>query len=1055
MSLTRWSIRNPVALWFGVSVAAIAGAVSFQAMPRAEFPDFTIRTALVVTPFPGASPEEVNRLVTEPLEEAVRALGGVDYVESESRRNLSIIRIHLEPTVSDVRGTWDEMRRRIGEVTPRLPSGVAAPIINDRFGDVYGIQVAVTGKGASLEDLNEVAVELRRRIARLVDASDVQLHGAPVEHLEIVYDDEEMASLGATPLMVAQSVRQWLSGAPNVSVERGVNRIHVAVQVSADRIDDLRLLPLPSAPGQLVRLQDVATVRFSVDDTHQRWMTFNGEPAVGVSVSMRSGARITEFGPEVISVVESFQRELPGNVTFHTVTYEPETVRRAIRDFIRSLAQAIVMVVVVMVLFLGLRVGVVTAAVIPLTVLATLLGMSWLGLGLNRITIAGLIIALGLLVDCAIVIAEGIRAEVRRGQSARDAAEAVGSELGLPLLGSMLATAAALLPILLADHPVSEITGPLALVVAIAIVLSWVLSLTVIPNLATRFFNLQAASEPSAGGSPVPSASTSAEVGSRLYRGFASWVLSNRGLTMGAAMGLFAVSIGLFHTGVPQDFFPPSDEPMFTVELLMPPGASSERTRVVASALEEHMGSMLAPQPKVDPRAPSVLGHFGERSRRGAEGIASWATYVGSGAPRFNLSYQPALPHPGYAIVKVNTTHAEKGAVMAEIRRWALDHVPEATVRVLPIRRGPWIEYPVEVRIAGADILAIHRLAVEVEGRMVDTPGLVNVSRDWGHYVPLVRWNVNADQAALSGVPLQGAGQAVATQLVSVPLGRFRGVGELTPVVLRSTRATEPSLAALSSLGVHLPGGGGFVPLDQIASRGIEFEPESVRSFDTMPTVTVRADISPEAPRKVTPISVAGELDRWLTTNVAGFPEGLMYQIGGELEVSREARAALRQKAPVALSVILLILVGLFNSVRKTAVVILGLPLAFAGVTVGLFITQEPFSFMAILGVIGLMGIMINQGVVLIKRIEREAGKGDEATAEAIVRAVCRRASPIIMATLTTMAGLIALWINGEPMFVPLAVAMLSGLVVALPVTLGVLPVMYALIHGVRRSGQE
>ena len=1049
MHFTEWVTQRGTAAWAVFILVALGGIVSFLGLPRAEFPDFTIRTAVVTALYPGASPDRVERLLTEPLEAALQGMEEIDYIESESRRGTAVLWVNVRSGYDDVRPIWDDLRRRMDDLAPRLPPEVVGPVVNDRFGDVFGILVALTGKGHPYDALEQAAEEAERRISRLQDVAEVNIVGVQEERVFIEYDEARLARSGLDPERLQGMLRDRGTVRSVGAVHSAEERIELEASGPFHSLEELRSFPIPQADGSLISLGDVTTVRMGFEDPPARQMTYNGDPGLALAVSMSSEGQITTFGPKVIRELETLRSELPAGMELHAVTYEAAVVDDAIREFLFSLALAIGIVVLVMLAFLGLRAGMVTAAVIPLTVLGTVLAMRWLDLGINRITIAALILSLGLVVDCAIVIAESIRARMRGGVSVREAARDAAGELHLPLLASMLATAAALLPIFLAEHPVGEMTGALFLVVGVAVVLSWIFSITAIPSLAVRWFG--------SGRSAKDPGKTSDPRFLGWYRSALVHLLRHRALTLGVAVVLLVGAIGLFRVGVPQQFFPTSQEATFTVALELSGGSSFDRTRAAVDAVEGFMAEELMAEPAGGGGAGEILGHFSGKRTYERGGVVNWAAFVGSGAPRFNLSYAPEHPRAEYAIVQVNTTSfRDQRRVMAELRGFVAETLPEARVRVSRVPRGPPIDYPVEVRISGPDANTLQRLAESVERRLFEADGTANVSRDWGLEKKLFRVDIEPERSARAGVSRTAVVNSLQARLSEVPLTGLRRGDELVPVVLRSNEAGRPDLSVLSGLGV--PGGAaenGWISLEEVARLDLGFEPSRIRRHDRERTVTVRADVAPEAPASTTPFAIVEELDAWLADEARSWPSGYHFAYGGEVETSTEARGAIAAKAPIALVGISLLLVVLFNSLRKAGVILLALPFGLVGVFLGLFLTRAPFSFMAILGVIGLIGVMINQAVVLVRRIEaEEAGRG-EAGVEAIVAASVRRFTPIVMATLTTMGGVLALWLNGEPMFVPLAIAMFFGLLFSLIITLGLVPVLYAVVYRVRGPEAE
>ncbi|MEM1180823.1 MAG: efflux RND transporter permease subunit [Acidobacteriota bacterium] len=1046
MNLTRFALDNRTATGVFLGLLVLAGSLSFGRLPRAEDPGFVIRTAVVTSIFPGASPEQVELLVTDPIEEAIEDIEEIHYVTSESRRGVSVLEVNFLESLSpeQVEVGFDELRETLLDIRPLLPPEIRGPQVDDDFGDVFGTVVAITGDGFDLVELERLGERARAVLLTLDEVSRVELQGAPDQRIFVEYDPARLKALGLSPMLLAEALRQRNIVRPAGEVRSDAERFELEVTGSFESPDELAAMRFRLPSGDIASLGDVAQIRRSTEDPPRSEIRYNGQPAITLSVSMDDGGQITELGPRVLETLGAVEAELPVGVEFHVVSYQTSQVKKGVENFLVSLLQGIGIVLAVTLLTLGVRTGLIVAAVLPLTMVGSLVLMELFGISLNQMSLAALIISLGLLVDSAIVMAESIQVSMREGKSPVEAAIESAAELRLPLLVSSLTTAAALLPTYLAESTTGEYTSAIFEVVTIALLLAWVLSLTMTPLLSVIAAR-------SAGGDR--SADPGAEMDDaiydgpffRRYRRLLLTLVRHRWLSLAGFVGLLAVSLWAFQF-VPQLFFPRTDKSTFQIELELPESASFARTSEVTAGVERFLAEEL--RAELDPSETERWLPNTERAYA-RSGVVNWTSFIGSGAPRFLLGYTPEPPRPNYVFILAHaSTNGELDRIIRETGDFMRRTYPEVLARVDRLRNGPPLDYPVEVRLSGEDPARLYDLAADLKAKLRSLPGTQHVGDDWDTYRKTVTVDVNHDRARRAGLTESDIALSLETATEGLELTQYREGNDLIPVVLRSRHASDGGLEALRGLDVMNPAGLS-VPLGQVAELGVSLEPGKILRRDRQRTLTVQADLDPDADRSVTPFSLAAALVPILEEAKASWPLGYRYELGGEVESSGDAQASIQAKQPIAVIAILSLLVLQFNSLRGPIIVIATLPFTLIGVVGGLVLTQKPFGFMALLGVIALFGVVINNAVVLLDRIETEMKRFGRSRADAVLEASKRRLRPILLTTATTVGGLAPLWIAGGPMFSPMAVAFLFGLVASTLLTLGLVPVLYGILYRV------
>jgi multidrug efflux pump subunit AcrB len=706
-------------------------------------------------------------------------------------------------------------------------------------------------------------------------------------------------------------------------------------------------------------------------------------------------------------------------VEIERVASQDLVVDSAVNDFISNLGQAVVVVLLVMVLFLGIRTGMVVASLIPVTVVMTLLIMSLLGLGLNQVTLASLIIALGMLVDNAIVMSESIMVRMEKGAKAVDAAIKAARELIVPLLTSSATTAAAFMAFFLAESVMGEMMGNIFVVVAAALFSSWLLSMTMIPLLCSYGIRVKTHEGQKRG---------IFERSNIHYERLLVWSLRRPYILIGGVVILFLVSIFLL-SFVPVIFMPRSDRPIVTANVELPLGTSIGRTEDVVNDIEHFI-------------ADSLLANDSRE-----EGVESWSSYVGEGAPKYDLGYIPPESSPNAAHILINSTSdAANDRIIRLVDNYIFDHFPDVTHQVSRLLVGGGSANPVAVRISGKEPERLYEIVDQVKSKLAEIPGTKNIADDWGMRTKKIMINVNPLTAQWAGVSNQDIAISLQTVLSGAQIGEYREGDEVIPVIMRSDQASGLDIEDLESLNIYAQQTGKSVPLTQVADLGVVWQASRIKRRDLYKTITITSDLRPG----YTATDVTNVLESWLKEAQPGWGLGYRYEIGGDAEASARAMAAVVAKLPLSISIIILLLISQFNSVRKPLIIILTIPLGLIGVILGLLVARSYFGFMAFLGMISLSGIVINNAIVLLDRIKMEAEQFGRAPVEAIIVAAQQRFRPILLTTATTSLGLLPLWIGGGVMWEPMAISIIFGLLFATVLTLLFVPVLYKALFRVK-----
>ena len=1021
MNITRVAIDNNRTSLVLLLVVILFGVMAYKEMPKDYDPGFILRTAQVITYFPGASPERVEQLVTDRLEKVIQEIPELDFVSSESRTGVSIISANIKESYKDMRPIWDNLRRKIDSAKDELPADAQEPIVNDEFGDVFGIVIGLTAEGFSYRELEQIADQSKDDLLRLSEAAKVDIFGTQEEQVFIEYDNARLSELGLSPSQLSEQLASRNIVIPGGSINIGREKISLEPTGNFESVEEIRktIVQIPGS-DQVQYLSDIARVFRGYVDPAKTKVSLKGERALTIAISMRQGGNNILLGEQVVETLDRLTNAYPIGVDFSLISFLPKEVDQKVDDFVSNLVQAVLVVTVVMLLSLGLRTGLIVATLIPTSMIFGILVMSYFNIGIDQISLAALIIALGMLVDNGIVMSESIMVQMAKGKNSIDAAVDSANELKVPLLTSSLTTAAAFLPIFLAESTTGEYTASLFKVVTITLLCSWLISMTIIPMFCVYFMKVKRVEQDFESGL-YP-----------YYRKLISGLLRYRWTTLIATLLVFGLAItGLKY--VPKLFFPPSDRAYFKLELELPVGTRIETTESISRQVEAYMVEEL----QVNEERP--------------QGVTSWVNYVGSGGPRFLLTHSPKPSSANYALMVINVTSYQIiDEVMSKLDNYTFNHFPDLLVKLRKIENGAPIPNPVEVRLSGYETEELFQLVEKIKQKFSEVPGLKSINDNWGLPIKKLQVKINQARARRAGVSSKDIATSLQTGLSGLELTQYREGDDVIPVVMRSGVADRQDIGKLEALAVYSQSSGTSVPLKQVADVQVVWEAAQILRRDRLKTVTVGAQID----ETITASEAFAQITPWLDAQIGDWPYGYRYELGGEAESSGKANQSIAEKLPIAVFIIVLLLVGQFNSLRKSIIILSTIPLGMIGVVIGLLVAKSFFGFMTLLGIISLAGIVINNAIVLLERIKVELENTSISAAEAIVLAAQQRMRPILLTTATTVMGLIPLYLGGGEMWEPMAVAIIAGLLFSTLLTLGVVPVFYALFYGIKNESQ-
>lgn len=1009
--LTRFAFAHQRLVAMLVVALMAFGAYSYFSLPAQEDPKITIREALVTTRYPGLTPERVEELVTKPLEIAIRQIPEVEEIRSSSLAGESIIHVEVHDRYYELDQIWDDLRDRVEGAQRLLPEGSGRSVVTDDFGDVAVVTAALRFDDHTMAEAGEMARHVRDRLYAVDGVKRVDLHGVLDEAIYVETGNARLAELGIDPDALVAELKTRNVIRPGGELDNGERAWLIEPTGDFESVESIRETLIRAPDGSMIPLRDVATVTRAYVDPPTTKAYVDGEPAIVFAVAMLDGENVLEFSPRLVDELGLIESTLPVGYGLETVTVQAEQVENAVYGVSVNVLQTLAIVLAVVVLLLGVRTGLIVGSIVPVVMLATLAVMGFMDLPLERMSLATLVIALGLLVDNGVVVAEDFKTRMEGGASRDEALVGVGDELALPLLASTATTVLVFLPLMLAEHVAGEYTRSISVIVAITLSLSWVLAMTLTPILCHRFIRVgQGATRP-----------WNERMFDPLQRGYSRAlrrVVRHRVLFLGAM--LLALAVGAFGVATaPKKFFPSSDRAQVIVYLDLPAGITTRTTDAsVARVL-----------PTLDAERFDWLdGH---------------AAYVGYGGPRFVLSLTPIDPAPNRAVLVVQVADAgEVPRAIEELRAHFAERSPELSARVTPMFLGPSDSSILEVQVKGPDRDYLLETAGRIEAILASVPGTLDIRHDWEGRVPRLVADVDQARALQAGVSSADVAESLSGFYSGRRVTEYREGDDTIPVIARAPDAERGSVERTHTLAVF-GARGEVVPLAQVADLRTVNGFSRIERENLERTVTVQARSVEVAAEDLAP-RVAPLLDELR----AELPPGHTIEFDGIITQSGEGRAALLANMPLCLAIVLVLLVAQFDSFRRPVIILGTIPLVIVGVAIGLHGLSADFGFMPILGILSLAGIILNNGIVLIDRIDIERREATDATgrASAIVTASARRLRPILISTVTTVLCLISLIVSRDPLFYGMATVMATGLLVGSVLTLGVVPVAYSLL---------
>lgn len=1003
INLTEWALQHKQLVYYFIFITFVMGVFSYIHLGRMEDPDFVIRQMIVSVAWPGASARQVEEQVTDKIEKKLQDTPGLDYIKSYSQPGQAVIYVTLKEDVNekDIRPTWLEVRNMVNDMKSTLPQGVVGPAFNDRFDDVFGSIYALTSDGFTYEEMRERAEIIRRTLLGVANVKKVELIGVQDEKIYIEMESSKLAQLGIDPNLIINTVKTQDAVASSGMIETSTDNVYLRVSGMFDSVENIRNLPI-RANGRTFRLGDVAAVRRSYADPIEPKMYFNGQPAIGIAISMEKGGNILTLGENLTKTIAQIKQELPLGLEISQVSNQPKVVEDSIGEFVKSLREAIIIVLIVSFLSLGVRSGIVVALCIPLVIAGVFTCMKIMAIDLHKVSLGALIIALGLLVDDAIIAVEMMSVKLEQGWDRFKAACFAYTATAFPMLTGTLITCAGFIPIGFSKGSAAEFTSSLFTVVTIALLISWVVSVMVTPLLGYNLIKLR------------PAAGQEYDIYDtkfyRLFRRILTWCLSHRRLVLGITAVCFAGSLFLLKL-VKQEFFPPSMRPELIVEMTLPEGASLQATEQEAQLFAQS----IADDPNID----------------------SYSYYVGKGAPRFVLTTDPKLPADNYAqfIIVAKDVEARK-VLNNKIDQLFAENFANVRGHVNLIQTGPPSPYPVMLRVSGYDHEKVRQIAQQVSAVMAANPNITNINFDWNEKSKVMHLTVDQDKARMLGIDSQTLATNLQTQISGADIAEFREKDKTVDIVFRIDSQNRTDLSRIKDLNIHI-GNGTFVPLDQIAKISYESEEGLIWRRDLKPTITVQADVV----SGITGNDATKQVYESLKDLRGNLPFGYSIDIGGSLERSQISMEFLLQPVPVMIVIIITLLMFQLQKISLMILTVLTAPLGIVGVSIAMLLTQRPMGFVAELGILALGGMIIRNSVILIDQIEQHI-KAGESPWEAIIDSAVLRFRPIMLTAAAAILGMVPLMPSS--FWGPMAVAIAGGLLGATILTLLVLPTMYA-----------
>ncbi|MEM6318574.1 MAG: efflux RND transporter permease subunit [Bacteroidota bacterium] len=1028
MNLAKFSIEKITIVITILLTVILSGVSVYFDLSRDSMPPFTVRVATVVSVFPGASPERVEQLVTDKIEKKAQELPELNEVTSTSRTGLSVVKVELKDEVpsENMQAVWDRLRRKLNKIRD-LPEGVIPVLDEEGIGQVYGIVVGLTSDGYPYEEMKTYADDIKDDLIKLPDAAKVEIMGEQEERVFVEFDNTKLKEYGLSALILQQIISSTnivnSGGQINIQDER----IILEPTGNFDSVTDIEDMLIPVGNGsQVVKLSDITNITRSYIDPPTQLVRVDGVQAITFHVNLKENENVVALGKEIDKVIQGWQQRLPVGLELARVTSMDNYIEFKINNFVENVIQSITIVLLVMLIFLGFRTGFVIASLIPIVIITTLMVMGLLKVGLNQVTLAALIMALGMLVDNAIVVAETIMVKLDNGIDKKQAAVEAFSELWTPLLISTLTTSAAFLAFYLSPTVMGDIVGPIFIVVSIALLSSWLIALSVITLFCYLF--LKVAPE---GEKKLSLIDKAINFLKRNYKNLILKALAYKYIVIVAIFASFFVSL-LGFSSIPFIFFPDSDRNLITMDINLPEGTKIEATERIVQKIEQQLNDSL----KVTADRP--------------KGVTGWSSYIGEGPESYDLGYNPDEANSNYAHLLINTSSFEENNLMIEqLDKFTFFNFPNADIKIAALAAGEGGE-PIEIKISGDDPDKLSEIGEQVKLKLSSIAGTKNVKDDWGPKSKKFLVAIDQSRAQRAGVTSQDIAASLLTILDGFETGSYREEDKSIPIMMRSDANQQQTLASIETLDVFAQSSGRTVPLLQVASIIPAWQYAKIQRLDLNRSINVNCELREGANAS----AITNEITPWMAEAAANWPDRYFYEFGGDAQRTEESMGAVIGYLPISGFIIILLLIIQFNSFGKMLMVLLTIPLAIIGVVIGLKIFGEAFGFMPFLGVISLAGIIINNAIVLVDRIEIEQGAG-RVDQDAVIAACLQRFRPILLATFTTVLGMIPLYLSGGEMWEGMAVCIMIGLLFGTIITLIFIPAFYSILFRVSYKDYE
>ena len=1027
--LTEFALKNSRTIILLQIVIVALGLLIFPVYPKLEDPPITIREAVVQAYYPGMPPDRIERLITRPIEEEIRTMGLVDNLKyssanlrSTSKFGECIIHMKVKDAypAKDLPKAWKRLRNKMNDVKRKLPKGTIGPFVNDEFGDTAVATIALTGDGFSMADLREVARDTREKLITLKGILKVDLYGVQKEVIYLYFDNAKLAELGLNVNIIRNSLQDQ-----NVLIASGnmnIDGLQFVLEPSGQfkTVEDVKRLLIPLKGGKSIALSDIARVESGYVDPPHQPVYYNGKQCIVLSVCLLPGVDAVSFGKKLKKKLKEIKDLLPIGFDFHFATYQPKLISVAVNGMVMNVIQSLVIVLLVVVILLGFRTGLIVGSFIPLVMLTGLISMAFMGVEMQRMSLAAMIIALGMLVDNGICVAEEVTTRMEMGMGRKDAVLQTGRLLAVPLLTSTLTTVLAFCPMFLQNGGAGDYTKSLGIVITALLLASWFLSMTSTASACNWFMKVKPIVKNDDGSAPDPYTGKFYQI----YRKLLVWMLDNRTVVILAVLSALAVSLYAF-TFIPKTFFPPGDRNQYLMYLDFPAGTRIEETDAAVKRIVKWLNDKKA--------NPELTGNV---------------AYVGSGGPRFFLSLSPDDPDDNFAFIIVNTQTTEQVPVCVErTRKELLNHFPDVRGRIKQMWLGATETGLLEIRLMGADKDFLLKQADVVQKALFDIPGTVDIRQDWNNLVPRIKIDVDQAQARRVGLTTKDVGASLNFFITGSQISDFYYGYTDVPVIARGNKKERTSLDSIYTLGIYSPLTKNNVPLIQVATPYTVGDYDRIKRYNQQACVTISAKST---------VLKAGQLLEKLKPTLAKikFPRGCHWELGGELEESWKAQRRLMKWFPICFLMIIALLVWQFNSFRRAAIIVLTMPLVIVGAVIGMIVMRADFGFMVILGLLSLGGSIVNNGIVLIDRMETYVSEG-HSRYDAVIMSCINRLRPIFLSVATTVLGLFTLVWPYNPLFYGMASVMIFGLAIGTVFTLGFVPVVYSIFFRVRKDSKS